>query len=350
MGSEGTGTSFKSISAGQVGAPTEVVSRPLRVLSVVPFAEGGASMPFVGRQNATISASGVVTGTFLLVSRTAPVALVKEWLRLRRLIRNFQPDVVHAQFGTVTALLTVLCTSFPVIVTYRGSDLNGWRSRPPWRSPLARLFSQMAALRARRIICVSEEVKNRLWWRKSVATVIPTGVDTEAFCPKPIGLARRELGWGLGERVVIFNAGRDPVTKRLDLAQASIEAAEKLCGKIRFEVLEGHVPPDLVPKMMNASDCLLLTSDREGSPTVVQEAMASCLPVVTVDVGDIRERLRGVEPTRIVSRDPEDIGRALAEILTKRERANGRQEIGAISTASIARRIISVYMTVARTE
>jgi glycosyltransferase involved in cell wall biosynthesis len=342
--SDGTGSkSFGSVLSCEAEAHEAAIAPALRLLSVVPDAGGSAAMPFVPRQNAPISAAGVVMETFLLASRTAPLTVMKEWLRLRRIIRSFQPDVIHAQFGTVTALITVLSTSLPVVVTYRGSDLNGWLSRASWRSPLARLLSQMAALRARQIICVSEEVKSQLWWRSRIATVIPTGVDTAAFCPQPRDDARRQLGWEQDERVVIFNASRDPMTKRLDLAQASLGAAEKLCGKIRFEVLDGHVPPDLVPKMMNASDCLLLTSDREGSPTVVQEAMACGLPVVSVDVGDVRERLRGIKPSQIVSRDAEDLGRAVAVILRGRERANGRQKAELISTERVARQLIAVY-------
>ena len=343
LGDEMGSPSFRPVAAYKIETAEPAVCPALRVLSVVPYAEGGASMPFVERQNAPIAAAGVITETFSLGSRTAPLRVMKEWRRLRRVISSFQPDVVHAQFGTVTALVTVLSTSLPVVVTYRGSDLNGWCSRAGWRSPLARLLSQIAALRARQIICVSEEVKSRLWWRKRFATVIPTGVDTEAFSPKPRNQARQELGWEADERVVIFNASRDPMTKRLDLAQASIEVAEKICGKIRLVILDGNVPPDLVPNMMNASDCLLLTSDREGSPTVVQEAMACCLPVVSVDVGDVRERLRGIKPTRIVSRDPQDLGRAVAQIVNGRERSNGRQSAEQISTGRVARQLISVY-------
>lgn len=342
-GEEMGSTSLRPVAAYKVETAGPVVCPPLRVLSVVPYAAGSASMPFVERQNAPMAAAGVVLQTFSLASRTAPLTVMKEWRRLRRVISCFRPEVVHAQFGTVTALVAVLSTSLPVVVTYRGSDLNGWCSRASWRSPLARLLSQIAALRARQIICVSDEVKSRLWWRGTIATVIPTGVDTEAFFPQPGDDVRRELGWGRDERVVIFNASRDPMTKRLALAQASIEVAEKICGKIRFVILDGNVPPALVPNMMNASDCLLLTSDREGSPTVVQEAMACCLPVVSVDVGDVKERLRGVEPTRIVSRNPQDLGRAVAEVISRRERSNGRQSAEQVSAGRVARQLISVY-------
>jgi len=79
---------------------------------------------------------------------------------------------------------------------------------------------------------------------------------------------------------------------------------------------------------MNAADCLLVTSDAEGSPTVVQEALASNLPVVSVDVGDIPERLEGVTCSRIVARDPSALAQAVAELLDAPRRSDGRRKAG----------------------
>src|SRR5262249_9314491 len=112
---------------------------------------------------------------------------------------------------------------------------------------------------------------------------------------------------------------------------------------LRFVVLNGDVAPNVIPAMMNASDCLLLTSDSEGSPVVVQEALACNLPVVSVDVGDVRERLRGIWPSQIVDRNPEEIGKAIAEVLKSGQRSNGRSTVRDISCAAVAERTIAVY-------
>ena len=49
-----------------------------------------------------------------------------------------------------------------------------------------------------------------------------------------------ECGWSDDEKVVVTSAGTDPIHKRLSLAQASVQAAESLCGKIRFVALDGR--------------------------------------------------------------------------------------------------------------
>ena len=317
----------------------------LRVLAVTPLPSSKASMIHVARQVASLEAAGVACQTFNVTSRTSLRIVVREWQRLRREIRAFQPHIVHAHYGTVTAFLAVASTALPVIVTYRGSDLNPNRSRGWLREAVGTLFSQAAALRAARIICVSNQLKGKLWWRRDRVSVIPTGVDTTLFYPRDLNEARRELGWG-DERVVLFNAG-DPFCKRLDLARAAVQFAESLCGRIRFVVLDGNIPPDRVPSMMNAANCLLLTSDWEGSPNVVKEALACNLPVVSVDVGDVRERLERVRPSVIVPRDSCKIGQAISDILRQGQRSNGRELVTALSSQAVSDRIVSLYRTVA---
>jgi glycosyltransferase involved in cell wall biosynthesis len=134
--------------------------------------------------------------------------------------------------------------------------------------------------------------------------------------------------------------------KRLDLARDAVAAATRLVGPIRFVVSDGTMPPESMPTLMNAADCLLLTSDYEGSPTVVKEALACNLPIVSVDAGDVAERLKGVEHSRIVSRDPGAIGRAVAEVLASRTRSNGRASVRDLDSATIALRLIAAYRDV----
>jgi glycosyltransferase involved in cell wall biosynthesis len=320
-----------------------MTGRPIRVLAIIPAGKSSSSMIFARRQVASLSRTGVRCEIFLLASRTSLSVLLKEWRRLRRAIRAFRPDILHAHYGTVTALVSGLSTGMPVVVTYRGNDLNPDPSASWVLSSIRKLISQIASLLATRIICVSEGLRQQLWWRKRIATVMPTGVDTDSFYPRGRSEARAQLRWRNRERVVLFNAAGPPLLKRPDLAQAAVDAARAICGNIRLVVLNGNIAPDSVPVMMSAADCLLLTSECEGSPTVVQEAMACNLPVVTVDVGDVQFCLRGVSPTRIVGRDPTEIGHAIAEVLTQGQRSNGRSRVENFSNAAIAKQVASIY-------
>jgi len=145
--------------------------------------------------------------------------------------------------------------------------------------------------------------------------------------------------------VVLFNAGYDARNKRLDLAEAAAVQAQATLGNLRLEVLRGDTDPGLIPLLMNASDCLLVASESEGSPTVVQEALACGLPIVSVRVGDIEERLRNVHPSRIVTRDAVSVARAIVELTLAPCRSNGRSQTGEISLQSIACQLKGLYQT-----
>jgi glycosyltransferase involved in cell wall biosynthesis len=174
--------------------------------------------------------------------------------------------------------------------------------------------------------------------------VIPSGVDMDLFRPIPRCEARRLLGWRDEERVVLFNAaGRTPGVKRLDLAEASVAVMRQLIGEVRFVVLRGDIDQEEVPLYLSGADCLLLTSDYEGSPDIIKEALACGLPVVSVEVGDVPERLEGVYPSRIVARDPRAVGTAAAEIVLSGQRSNGRELIRELSSTSITEKILQVY-------
>jgi glycosyltransferase involved in cell wall biosynthesis len=300
-------------------------------------------MIFARRQASAVEDAGLRVVKFFLESRTSLPKLFAEFRRFRRTIAAARADVVHAHFGTMTALFAALaCARTPLVVTYRGSDLNptpggGWRARA------GRLLSQLAALRASAIVCVSEQLRQRLWWARDRVTVLPSGVDPRVFAPRPREAARAILQWPQDARIVLFNAGHDPRNKRLDLARAAFEIAAREVPHLRMELLEGTTNPDCIPLLMNGADCLLVTSDAEGSPTVVQEALASNLPIVSVPVGDIPERLAGVDHCKIAARDPHALARAIADVVRIPQRSNGRDAIDSISAPAIAARLCHLY-------
>ena len=320
----------------------------LRVLYVIPGTGEGFSMVFVRRQIPSLESLGVTVRLFFLASRTSMCTVFREAFRLRREIQRVKPDLVHAHFGTVTGLLSVIASRTPVVVTFRGSDLNPTPSSHPLKSALARMFSQVAGLLARKCICVTQRLRCRLWLRRDRAHVIPSGVDLDLFQPIARDEPRRLLGWPSDQRVVLFNAARRPGPKGLPLVEAAILQARLVLPDIRLEILDGDVEPKRIPTLLSAADCLALASDWEGSPNIVKEALACNLPVVSVDVGDVRERLVCVIPSRIVRRSPEEMAAALVDILRVPTRSNGRDQVASLSTTSTAQEIARLYRDAAR--
>ena len=106
--------------------------------------------------------------------------------------------------------------------------------------------------------------------------------------------------------------------------------------------LKGYSRPE-VAVLMNAVDCLLMTSHSEGSPQVVKEAIACGCPVVSLDVGDVAEQIEGTDCGVIVERTPEAIATALFDQLEKPRSSCPTEKIKQIDNHLIAARITEIY-------
>ena len=103
-----------------------------------------------------------------------------------------------------------------------------------------------------------------------------------------------------------------------------------------------------VPLWLNASDALLLTSKHEGSPTIVKEALACGLPIVSVDVGDVAERIAGIEGCHLAQADPTDLVAKLALVRQRGERLDCRDQLDGLSIVNVAQRLKDCYVEVTR--
>jgi teichuronic acid biosynthesis glycosyltransferase TuaC len=299
---------------------------------------------FVDRQLASLRNAGARITTFDIGTSHSPVQIFRKCLDLRRLVRRLNPDLVHGRYGTIVGFVATLAGR-EAVISFCGGDLLPGSSVSRVRLHCGFLLSNLAALRAKALICMTEELRQTLWWGKSRAVVIPDGVDLDLFSPGSQKDARKELGWDFTDPVVIFNDGKDPKLKGLDVAQAALERARGRVPGLKLYVISG-VEPARMPLYYRAADALLCASITEGSPNVVKEALACNLPVVSTWVGDVPERLAGVYPSAVVPRDPMAIGEALAQILLTRERSNGREHITPLGLNEVAQRVLAVYRSV----
>lgn len=277
---------------------------------------------------------------FHVNGRKSPVEYFRAWTKVQRLVACGSYDLIHAQWAQ--AALSSLPARLPLVVTFRGSDVEGIVSADQRYAALGWLLRKVARRVARvadEAILVAARLARLLPQRDY--HIIPSGLDLELFRPLPQEEARARLGFAPGRRYILFAASRDNPVKRYSLARAAVERLESRCNAEL--VVAAGVEPGLMPLYMNACDALLLTSLHEGSPNVVKEALACNLPVISTEVGDVGERIKNVEGCAICESDPQALAGALAATLDRRQRISGSAAVSDLNESLLTARVIGVY-------
>jgi len=308
----------------------------MRVLNLVTNQNAG----FYEQQVASLARQGVEQTTLAVPGQRRVSDDAEESRSILDYLRFYPPalrrgldgyDVVHANYG-LTAPAALAQPTRPVVLSCWGSDLLGrYGAVVRW-----------CASRADAVIVMSEEMADLV---DADCHVIPHGVDLSLFRPMPQQPAREAVGWRADAKQVLFPYSPGRAIKDYPRAERVVSAVdERLDADVELQTLSG-VPHERMPVYMNAADSLLLTSHHEGSPNSVKEAMAVNLPVVATDVGDVRERLDGVAPSRVAGSD-EDLIDGLAAVLERGPPSNGRAAIEPLGLDRMGERILSVYDSV----
>jgi teichuronic acid biosynthesis glycosyltransferase TuaC len=180
------------------------------------------------------------------------------------------------------------------------------------------------------------------------APVFSPGVDYTRFTPRPKAEARQALNLDPEKKYILFSAVSNAPIKRLDIALQVEAAVAQLYPGAQLLMLTQE-PYWRVPLYLNAADCLLLTSDKEGSPNIVKEALSLNLPVVSVDVGDTRQRCVGLESCWICSQKVPELVQAVCQALCLEKVPDSRQiKREEIDISMICRAERKFYQEVAR--
>lgn len=319
--------------------------RVLVVTSEWPTPERPWDATFIVQQVESLRRAGVKVEVFAFRGRKNPLQYLKARIQLRRQYDMNQFDLVHAHFGQ--SGLVALPISCPFVVTFWGSDLHGTvgkNGRYTLTGRLLRFLSQQVARWAQAVIIVSEHLQHYLPPNVPTHTITP-GINFDLFCPIPQKEARQTLGLPEGKKLVLFAAHPQNPIKRFSLAQAAVS---QITGQFEVELVPlVGVRHEQVPIYMSACDALILTSTHEGSPTVVKEALACNLPIVTVNVGDVQWRLEAISSSVICKDDrPDTIARGLTKVLQAAQRFDSRELVTDLDENWVAQEIRQLYQSV----
>ncbi|MEM9364455.1 MAG: glycosyltransferase family 4 protein [Planctomycetota bacterium] len=281
----------------------------------------------------------------LIDSLRRPIHPWRDWVAaraLKRVLRSFQPDVVHTHSakGGLIGRAVAWSLGVPAVVhTIHGAPFHDYQNAAARRFFIG--CERWAARRCHRMISVADAM-TELMVNESVAprskfTTIYSGMDVEPFLAarenrekqrRELGLADEHVVIGKVARLFHLKGHEDLVRAAPSVVTAFPQVRFLLVGEgilrepllqlmndlgVRENfVLTGLVPPQQVPRLMGAMDALVHTSYREGLARALPQAFLSGIPAISYDVDGAKEVVLDGETGFLVS--PADISQ-LAERL-----------------------------------
>lgn len=308
------------------------------MMKVLVFASynKGRFTPFIEEQASALEKQGCIIHFFGLTGKGIR-GYIKNLPLLKRDIKAFQPDVVHAHYG-LSGLLANLQRRVPVVTTYHGSDINDKK---------ALRFSKMAMRLSAWNIFVSQKTL-AIAQPKSKFSLVPCGIDMSDVQLTSKEEARRRMDLNPDKKYVLFAGAFDNAVKNASLAKESVALLQD--DQVELLELKGY-SRDEVTLLMCAADAFLMTSHTEGSPQVIKEAMACGCPIVSVDVGDVKERVDGMEGCCVAkTRKPEELADLLRKVIGFERKTKGRERVVAngLDNQQVAKKLMEIYNCIKR--
>ena len=265
-----------------------------------------------------------------LVRELAPVKDFKCKQDLRKIIRDWKPDVVHTHSSKAGILgrLAAWKEKVPCVIhTIHGLAFHPYQSK--WRNSVYILSERIAAKRCHVIACVADAMRDQALkqgiGRPEQYVTVYSGMEVERYVSPQWSRdeVRRELGISEDD-FVLGTIARLAELKGHDDLLDSLEGlmnqrsnlkllwvgdgwwADRLLGRVKSMgladrvIATGLVPSEDIPKYLQAMDVLCHPSYREGLPRTVTQSLLSGTPVIANDVDGTREVCFDGETGRLI--------------------------------------------------
>ena len=286
---------------------------------------------------------------------------LKDWRcyhDLRKLIRNWKPDVVHTHSSKAGILgrLAAWKERVPCVIhTIHGPPFHKYEKK--WRNAIYILSERIAAKHCHVIACVADAMREQFLaakiGRPEQYVTVYSGMEVDSFINPPPQWSRENVRRELGVRESDIVAGtiarlaenkghddlldalgpamqQDPRLKLLWVGDGwwreRLLARVKSMGLADRVITTGLVPPEMIPKYLQAMDFLIHPSYREGLPRTVTQSLLSGIAAVAYDVDGTREVCVDGETGRLIA--PGDLENLRDAVQWMMDHPDERQRMG----------------------
>jgi len=232
------------------------------------------------------------------------LAYLKYVAVLKKIIRHFKPDILHAHYATSYGLVGALSNFHPFIISSWGTDVMKFPDKNFVAKSILSFNFKMADL-----LCATSNTIAGYIKKVSVkpVSVIPFGIDIKKFTPRKVDTIFKEGEFIIGSikpleslynidvTIKAFAAlhKKYPNFRLLIIGEGSEEKKlQELCTSLGVQngvTFTGRIPFNEISRHYNMIDVLVNISEYESFGVSIIEAMACEKPVVVTNVGGLKE-------------------------------------------------------------
>jgi glycosyltransferase involved in cell wall biosynthesis len=314
----------------------------LHITNLYPTMDNVAYGTFIKEQIDSLSSIGIECEiVFINAQKNGRLQYFKKIKEIRKRAKKF--DLLHCHH-TYSAFITIFFARpfQPVLTSFLGPGGKEGKSSRFYH--LKKAIFNYVTRQSNAFIVKDNPTLNLTQFKK--ANYIPNGVSLSFF--REIAMQKACQKLKIKQRnYILFCSSSNHLRpeKRYDIFKETIRILRDIYHQDVAELILMNQPRNLVPLYFNASRVHLLTSDYEGSPNSVKEALACNIPVVSTDVGNVNLMLKGIEGCYVSAHnDPNELAFLVNESL-KYRRIKGRERIIdlKLDLKSIAHKIGKIY-------
>jgi glycosyltransferase involved in cell wall biosynthesis len=234
------------------------------------------------------------------------IAYLKAVPYLKRVIKEFKPDIVDAHYASSNGLLGALSGFKPLVISVWGSDIYSFPKKSFLGKSILRYNFNKSSLICSTSMAMVSHIKS---YTQHDIKITRFGVDPYIFKPMPVNslfqqydlvigtIKSLETVYGIDILIKAFNEiclkYPERKLKLLIVGGGSQEAKLKsLVQNLELRdkvVFTGYIPYSIIVQYYNMLDIYAALSQSEGFGVAVLEASACELPVVVTDAGGLPE-------------------------------------------------------------